>query len=269
MKQTCSIIVGIVGIALCARVALGEPAGEPHRVRHLVGIGAAIGLYVVSESVGKDALAPDACRWCAPPGFDDTLVRNLEWRDPTRAASISNLTGYVLSPLAIGGWLLAASSGRPAHWVAFGDDMIAVTEAVVYSQLAVQVVKFSVGRQRPYAHYRSPAYPLAGNDDNLSFVSGHSALTFAIATAAGTVAQRRHYALAPAIWATGLSLATTTAYLRIAADKHYLSDVLAGGALGAAAGVVLPRLLHALPGELPGELTIVPTRSGVALSGSF
>jgi membrane-associated phospholipid phosphatase len=260
MKQTACLLACI---ALCARTAAAEP-NDKHRVRHLVGIGVAIGLYVTSETVAKDALAPDACRWCSPPGFDDAVRGSLVWGDPKRATSLSNLTAFVLVPTSAEGLLFAASANSADHWLAFADDSIAVTEAVAYSQLVVQAVKFSVGRQRPYAHY-PPLPAQAGNDDNLSFLSAHSALTFAIATSAGTVAQRRHATLAPVIWATGLTLATTTAYLRIAADKHYLSDVLAGGALGAAAGVFVPRLLH----SLPRDVAIVPAPAGLALVGSF
>jgi membrane-associated phospholipid phosphatase len=278
MKQPALILSCI---ALCARVAAAEPAAavepaaaaEPaaagpanleHRELHLVGIGVALGLYISSE-LGKDSLAPAACRWCQPPGFDDSVRRSLVWGDPTRAATISNVTGYVLSPLGAAGLLLVSSWSTGDHWLAFGDDLIAVTEAAAYSQLIVQAVKFSVGRQRPYAHYGSLSAAAVSNDDNLSFLSGHSALTFAIATAAGTVAQRRHYALAPVIWATGLGLAATTAYLRIAGDKHYLSDVVAGSALGAASGVLIPRLL----GSLPRDVTVVPAPGGLALLGSF
>ena len=41
-----------------------------------------------------------------------------------------------------------------------------------------------------------------------------------------------------------MSLATTTALLRIVADKHWASDVLAGSATGLATGLLIPLLLH-------------------------
>ena len=44
------------------------------------------------------------------------------------------------------------------------------------------------------------------------------------------------------MWAAGLTLATLTGYLREAADKHYLSDVLTGAAVGAAVGWAIPYL---------------------------
>ncbi|HEX4422108.1 MAG TPA: phosphatase PAP2 family protein [Kofleriaceae bacterium] len=259
----------ILGLVAGARVAAADPVAEPeaapdpHRVARLVALGVGIGLYATSETVAKDALAPDQCRWCNPPGFDATVHDHLRWANPGRAATISNVTGYLLSPLGAAGLTLAAAWAHPAPWVTFGDDALAIGEAAIYTQLVVQAVKFSVGRQRPDAHDHATASP--SNDDNLSFLSGHSALTFSIATAAGTIAQRRHDRLAPVIWATGLTLATATAYLRIAADKHYLSDVVAGAALGTAGGLGLPRLLHALP----DDVAVVPAPDGLAVVGAF
>jgi membrane-associated phospholipid phosphatase len=137
-------------------------------------------------------------------------------------------------------------------------------EAVWGTQLVTQLVKITAGRQRPYAHYRTAPAPLS-QEDNLSFISGHSSLTFSIAVGAGVIAQRRGYRLAPVIWATGLTVAATTAYLRMAADRHYFTDVLAGGAVGALGGALIPRLTR----SLPGRTAVVPQPGGLALVGRF
>jgi membrane-associated phospholipid phosphatase len=50
----------------------------------------------------------------------------------------------------------------------------------------------------------------------------------------------------------------------MAADKHYLSDVLIGGGIGIAGGLLIPRLMRE---ELP--ITPVPTKNGVAFVGAF
>ena len=105
-------------------------------------------------------------------------------------------------------------------------------------------------------------------DDNMSFISGHAALAFSVATAAGMVAHRRGYQLEPVIWAVGFTLAGSTAYLRIAADKHYFTDVLAGSLVGSAFGVAVPLLLHS--GVLRRhQLNVAPTGNGVMLSGTL
>ena len=67
------------------------------------------------------------------------------------------------------------------------------------------------------------------------------------------------------IWGAGLGLAVTTAYLRIAADRHYATDVLAGSAFGIAAGIAIPWL----GGSLPPRVGLVPTTNGLGLVGQF
>ena len=80
---------------------------------------------------------------------------------------------------------------------------------------------------------------------------------------AGTIASRRGSRHAPWIWAGGLAFAGSTGYLRIAADRHFLTDVLVGASVGAAAGLVLPRLFDE-DGVTAGRL---PTPGASALVG--
>jgi membrane-associated phospholipid phosphatase len=58
------------------------------------------------------------------------------------------------------------------------------------------------------------------------------------------VATLRGYRAAPAIWAVGAAAALTVGYLRIAADRHYFTDVLTGAAIGTAMGVGVPFLFN-------------------------
>jgi membrane-associated phospholipid phosphatase len=106
---------------------------------------------------------------------------------------------------------------------------------------------------------------MPSNEDNLSFLSGHTSLAFSVAISAGMVAHRRHYRYEGAIWASGIAFSTLTAYLRVAADKHYFTDVTSGAALGIAAGLFIPQLTD----SLPLELAVVPTANGVAITGAF
>ena len=247
-----------------------EPTPEPwyrgahgrNRVFHLtvsVGLGVA---YVASESVLKPALAPDTCRWCAPPGLDDRIRRALVWDDYDRARSLSNLTGYVAAPaLTLGVTALAALWSEDAGWARLIDDTIPILETVAISQAVTQIVKFSVGRARPLVYFRAPP---ADTDDNLSFFSGHSALAFGLTFSAGMLARWRGSRIEPVIWAGGLALSVTTAYLRIAADKHYFTDVALGSAVGIAAGLTLPRLMRRYR-----KFSIVPSAGGLSVAGTF
>lgn len=99
-----------------------------------------------------------------------------------------------------------------------------------------QSMKLTFQRNRPYTQGQGALSK--GNDDFYSFFSGHSSVSAAAATtglwvAYHTPSSQNQKAMA---WtAAGLSL--TTGVLRIAAGKHYPSDVLVGWIVGS--GVAL------------------------------
>ncbi len=72
----------------------------------------------------------------------------------------------------------------------------------------------------------------------------------------------RHYWTEPYVWGSGIALSLSTEYPRMGADKHYLSDVVVGGGVGIAAGLLIPRLTRE-------DIAIVPINNGVAFAGSF
>ncbi|HEV8549343.1 MAG TPA: phosphatase PAP2 family protein, partial [Polyangiaceae bacterium] len=83
---------------------------------------------------------------------------------------------------------------------------------------------------------------------NSSFMSGHTTIAF---TGAGLIcAHHQHLPLygggAPDLLAciAALGAATTAGAMRVAADKHYATDVLLGMGVGLFAGYGLPNLLH-------------------------
>ena len=96
----------------------------------------------------------------------------------------------------------------------FGSDLL---RAQILTQGVVQAMKFSFQRWRP------------DGSNRLSLPSGHTA--GAVATA--TVLQR-HYG-----WKLGVPAYTVSAYVaasRMSANKHHLTDVMLGAAVGLAAG---------------------------------
>ena len=76
-------------------------------------------------------------------------------------------------------------------------------QSAIAASLIQHVTKLAGGRQRPYAHFAPPGTIVPSEEDNVSFFSGHTALNFALAVSAGSVASERGYELAPGIWATG------------------------------------------------------------------
>ena len=257
----------LVAAALCtASIAHADPhwyEGERGHTRILhVSLTIGLGIGYVGSELLKGSIGPSGCRWCDPPGFDGRIRDALVWDNVNAARTLSNLTGYVGAPaLGIGITALTALTADDSSWGRVIDDTIPVLETIAVSEMLTQIVKFSVGRQRPFAHYTTVA-PAA--DDNLSFWSGHSVLAFGAVTASGMVARYRGSRAEPWIWGIGMPLAAATAYLRIAGDKHYFSDVLVGSGVGVASGLLIPRLLHR-----SGSLLVTPAANGVTLAGQF
>ena len=93
------------------------------------------------------------------------------------------------------------------------------------------LVKMAVGRERPLLDGH-PA--LAKAPSQLSFPSAHATSSLAAATALGRVEPRAR----PALFTLAAAICIGRPYL----GMHYPSDVLAGAALGAALGSLIPGL---------------------------
>jgi membrane-associated phospholipid phosphatase len=228
--------------------------------------GVGLAAWVLTETALFKQLAPTACRWCDrfADGTDklnplDAAARGIRWSSGAQpvADALSSALAFGVLPATLVALEFFFTRGEFRLWIA--DDLLIVAESAVLAVLADQAVKFAAGRQRPYAHFAAPGtLPSPPNpDDNLSFFSGHSALSFALAVGFGTVAQLRGHRWAFLAWIIGLPLAAAVPWLRMSADKHYLTDVLVGSAVGAAFGYGVPTLLH-------GRVKLTAAPGGVA-----
>lgn len=250
------VVLGVLTASAPAR-AQSWYEGE-HGTNRIVHLSISIGGFIAYPLITplEERWAADACRWCDPTGVDVAVRDALVWDgDRKRASRFSDVTSYGLSPgLSLG--LVAFGTLADPSWAAAIDDFTPIVEAMVVTQFVTRAIKIPVGRQRPYAHYTGPM----DYEDNLSFPSGHTSRAFSLVVSAAMVARARRYKIEPVIWASGLTVATASAYLRIAADKHYLTDVLAGALLGTAAGLTVPLLMKR------EGMRLVPARNGVALA---
>ncbi|WP_407755830.1 phosphatase PAP2 family protein [Archangium sp.] len=244
-------------------------------------------LWITSETLLKDELAPDHCRWCdrSADGTDtlnavDRWGRGLAASTPEGQArwnKASNIADFIVLPVGVlgGQYLLSSGSGAPPRY--FAEDTTIILESFVVSQVVNQVVKFSVGRERPFVHVLpEDQKPLTEHptDNNLSFYSGHTAMAFSLVTAAGTVSELRGYKNRWLIWAVGLPVAASVGLMRMGADKHYLTDVLTGAVAGSLFGVGVPLLLHGRQGPAQTQATgmsmnVSGSLGGVMFSGRF
>jgi membrane-associated phospholipid phosphatase len=120
-------------------------------------------------------------------------------------------------------WLLGPSAWRPV--------IQSMALAVLLTALLVLIIKFSVRRQRPQGDWGS----IYRNTDPHSFPSGHAVRASMLAILS--------VALLPP-WSAAILLvwAPLVALARVAMGVHYLSDVLAGIALGFLLGIGFTRL---------------------------
>jgi PAP2 superfamily len=152
-----------------------------------------------------------------------------------------------------GTWFAAKLGGsEEAQW-----EVGVMRRAIVLETLASEVVKVALRRERPGPDAQRNNW----GDGDLSFPSGHTAAAFAIGTVfaeSGDDKQR---------WwrrVVGYGVGAGTAFQRIHHDAHWLSDTVAGAALGiATAKWVMKRREDTAP---RGDLAVLPLDGGVMLT---
>lgn len=249
-------------VVLCLLATTAHADDEPwfrgrygkNRMLHLTLAAGGTILYPAFDPLERE-LAPDTCRWCEPNALDRSVRDALLWGNTGAAGRLSDAGAYLVTPgLAVGALLLGTVDNLSVAGSV--DDLVPVLEAQMIARWASRSAKLAFGRQRPYAHYTGPE----NEDDNLSFPSGHTTFAFSIATSAAMVAHLRGYRSEPLVWIIGLTFASATGYLRIAADRHYLTDVIGGAVLGTAAGLTVPLLMRR-------NVELLPTTRGIAIAG--
>lgn len=145
--------------------------------------------------------------------------------------------------LSIGTWAI----GRALHKPRLSHLGVDLLRAQALTVILVEPIKLAVRRQRPDA------------SDRRSFPSGHAAITFAAAAII-----ERHLG-----WRNSLvaySIAAYVATSRLHDNRHYLSDVVFGAALGSVAGRTVTR--HGRqswafsPTVVPGGVALLASRTG-------
>jgi len=246
----------LLGLLLSAHGHAIEPEGEPVRSATVSGT-AVVGIF--SLGVLDESWGGTTCRWCRTNSWDRGVRGALVWSEPRTAATLSDglLIGVPATSIALG--YLVGQRRDPAQGL---TDALVVVESAAIATFGTMVVKLAAARQRPYAAYRTGVYP-SSTDQNRSFWSGHTSLTFSAAAAVSTIAYRRGSPAAPFL-TLGLGLgAVSTGALRIAADKHWFSDVVAGAVFGTVVGIVVPCLeLRADSGS--SKLAVTPMPLGIA-----
>ncbi len=186
-------------------------------------------------------------RWSSTNGFDTGIRSELRLGsagardDADLASDLTLVFAAALLPVSGIGAKFARTHDCVETWDMFTDTF----ESLSMTLFVTEAVKLAAGRSRPSTRECDGSPPAdascGSNDRHLSFFSGHASLA---AAGAGLTCS---YAISREAWGTslrakaapcalGVAAALTTGVLRMAADKHWASDVLMSFTVGAAIG---------------------------------
>lgn len=224
-----------------------------HDMRVDLPVTAGLAVVVVGWRLVRDDLEPSICRWCDGSSagqvnaVDDWFRTALKRDDTTPANFMSYVLAFGIAPVSAAALTVVAAAADRRTDEALVDIVI-ITEGALTAMLVTEILEPIALRTRPYVHAMTDdaerAAVIAQTGAFHSFPAGHVVEAFGIAAASGVVASMRGYRLAPLVWAAGLAFGVATAYTRIAADRHYFTDTLAGAAIGTLAGGAVPLLFH-------------------------
>lgn len=202
------------------------------------------GLWVAAlAGVSLGASPPDWPRW-RENGFDDAIrgairLDTASGRDAAATASDWLAATSVFTPLLLDAgvrraWMQGDCDGAydiATDWIESLSLVLLVTEAT----------KVIAGRERPNSDCFGGLTPCGDENSRKSFFSGHTSMA---ATGAGLICRN---AIQRGVWgestaaraipcALGAGAAVATAFLRVAADEHWGTDVFVGLAVGALIG---------------------------------
>jgi len=152
-----------------------------------------------------------------------------------------------------GTWLYAASIHDSTGFVE-GWNML---EAAGLSTATAYALKFAAGRQRPNESTSADRWFSGGN----SFPSLHATAAFAIGTVLAESGNDRWRWVRRGL---GYGIAVGTAYRRLDGNAHWLSDTVAGAAIGLSTANFV--LQHSQDRRLARGMSVVPLEGGVMLS---
>ena len=210
--------------------------------------GLAIGAYV--GALAADGGAP---RWVGPILFDRSVRNAARVASPSSQEAITAVSDGLLY-----GMLAAPFATAAVMWAVHDDRDAALqwawidAQALLFTDATISLSKNLLRRERPDASAAGcelrPLDPdCAKSVTKASFPSRHAGLSFAAASLLCSAHLRTPVAGTPAdafVCASALTVATAVSVMRVIADRHYATDIVAGAFIGAAYGWLLPALLH-------------------------
>jgi hypothetical protein len=161
----------------------------------------------------------------AAHALDGPVRNSFAGKDPVLDGKDSNSVRDALPTAALfaGTWLLSTAMGDE-----YGKgESYSMIEAGIFSSITAEGLRFAAGRARPDQTLNTNAWRAGGN----SFPSLHASAAFAVGTVFAESGDDDYRWLRRFI---GYGTAAATGYLRLHDNAHWLSDVVAGAAVGIA-----------------------------------
>lgn len=162
--------------------------------------------------------------------FDKAILRSIQQPEDHPIHALARFISewgdfYHLSPilLVIGLAWAAVVKNKPIK-----QASIAIFVAALAAGVLVQVPRSLTGRPRPSAGLPDGIYGPSLEHDYHGFPSGHSCSAFATAAVLTTIA--------PPLGTVAIPAAASVAWSRLQLNRHHLSDVIGGAALGCTIG---------------------------------
>jgi membrane-associated phospholipid phosphatase len=286
-SQTFRVVLGLASCLLFAEAGHAQSAQSepefyslkewaPVQTWQLVAIPA-----VVAATIGISTVNVDNPRWTGGILFDNGVRGALRLQSASARSHAASASDYLLYGVSILPFLIDAGvltgvvhKRMDLAWQMFVLD----AEAITLTAFVDTSTKRIAGRQRPDVPecQINPTLPdCSSSGKNFSFFSGHTA----IASTAATLRCLQHFNLHlygndlvdGAACGVAIAAATTTGLLRVMSDSHYITDVLAGAAVGVGSAFLV-YAIHVRPmanGERPIPISLHLRRDFLGVTYGF
>ena len=219
-----------ITLALLLASARAAPGQLPYRATwwDAASVSAAGGLAVLPVALALPKGAP-SCGPCDPaslPGIDHAALH-------TFSSSAGTASTVLLAAVVGGAGFASLHDLAPAQ--ARGNAAV-LLNSLAWTEAATGWLKVAVRRKRPILYTTDAAGAVSDRDNQKSFPSGHASVAFATATSYLVMARREHLRHATRNAIVMYAGAAGVAGLRVAAGKHFPTDIAGGALLGSGIG---------------------------------
>jgi len=221
------LLATVLGVS--GPLAAQSPAAPPAiQVGDVASTGVAAALLLAPRVFGWGPTTAD----CAVPCDPATLPWFDRWALSPKSPTLSRGSDVLLIALGLG-TVAATATGDRSH-----RELVSALQAGLWAESATELLKAAVGRERPALYTEAGGAVAVNRDDLRSLPSGHTSVAFSLATSLWLAERDLHGRPGLLGW-LGVVGATGVGVLRVAAGKHFPSDVMVGAAVGTASALVV------------------------------